>query len=58
MAVVHETLLFEAPIMDIAFSPDNRFMAVFHKTGQIVIINKERLEHCQPVKNIEYELPN
>ena len=33
MAVVHETLLFEAPIMDIAFSPDNRFMAVFHKTG-------------------------
>lgn len=56
MSVVHETLLYESPIMDIDFSQDNRFMAVFHKSGQIVIINKERMPTFQPVKNIDYEL--
>ena len=58
MSVVHETLLYESPVMDIDFSLDNRFMAVFHKTGQIVIINKEKPPIFQPVKNIDYELPN
>lgn len=28
--------------MDIEFSRDNKFMAVFYKSGKIVIINKER----------------
>jgi len=58
MAVVHETLLFQSPVMDIEFSLDNKFMAVFFKSGKIVIINKERPDHFQPVKNIDYELPN
>jgi len=44
--------------MDIAFSLDNRFMAVSFKCGTIVIINKERAGSFQPVKNIGYELPN
>lgn len=44
--------------MDIEFSLDNKFMAVFFKSGKIVIINKERPGQFQPVKNIDYELPN
>ena len=44
--------------MDIEFSLDNRFMAVFFKSGKIVIINKERPGEFSPVKNIDYELPN
>jgi len=44
--------------MDIEFSLDNRFMAVFFKNGTIVIINKERPGEFLPVKNIDYELPN
>ena len=33
-------------------------MAVFYKSGKIVIINKERPGQFLPVKNIDYELPN
>lgn len=33
-------------------------MAVFYKCGKIVIINKERPDEFNPVKNIDYELPN
>lgn len=44
--------------MDIDFSQDNKFMAVFYKCGKIVIINKERPDEFNPVKNIDYELPN
>lgn len=44
--------------MDIEFALDNRFMAVFFKSGKIVIINKERPGEFSPVKNIDYELPN
>ena len=58
MKIVHETLLFQSPVMDIEFSLDNKFMAVFYKSGKIVIINKERPGQFQPVKNIDYELPN
>ena len=58
MKIVHETLLFQSPIMDIEFSLDNRFMAVFFKNGTIVILNKERPGEFLPVKNIDYELPN
>lgn len=58
MTVVHETMLFQSPVMDIEFSLDNKFMAVFFKSGKIVIINKERPGYFHPVKNIDYELPN
>lgn len=58
MKIVHETMLFQSPVMDIEFSLDNRFMAVFFKSGKIVIINKERAGEFLPVKNIDYELPN
>ena len=58
MKIVHETMLFQSPVMDIEFSLDNRFMAVFFKSGKIVIINKERPGEFLPVKNIDYELPN
>ena len=44
--------------MDIEFSLNNKFMAVFFKSGKIVIINKERAGQFQPIKNIDYELPN
>ena len=42
MKIVHETLLFQSPVMAIEFSLDNRFMAEFFRSGKIVIINKER----------------
>ena len=42
MKIVHETLLFQSPVMDIEFSLDNKLMAVFFKCGKIVIINKDR----------------
>ena len=57
MKIVHETLLFQSPVMDIDFSLNNKFMAVFYKSGKIVIINKEKGKFT-PVKNIDYELPN
>ena len=44
--------------MDIEFSLNNKFMAVFFRSGKIAIINKETPGFFQPVKNIDYELPN
>ena len=44
--------------MDIEFSYDNHYIAVFYKSGKIVIINKQSPDYFQPVKNIDYELPN
>jgi hypothetical protein len=58
MKIIHETLLFQSPVVDIEFSSDNKFMGVFYKVGKIVIINKEREGEFLPVKNIDYELPN
>lgn len=58
MKIIHETMLFQSPVMDICFSQDNKFMSVFFKCGKIVIINKERPGEFLPVKNIDYELPN
>lgn len=58
MQIVHETLLFQSPIMDIEFSRNNKYLAVFFKSGKIVIINKETPGFFQPIKNIDYELPN
>jgi len=58
MKMVHETLLFQSPVKDIDFSLDNRFMAVYFKSGKIVIIKKEKLGEFIPVKNIDFELPN
>jgi len=58
MKIVFETMLFQSPVMDIEFSLDNRFMAVFFKSGKIVIMNKERPGEFLPVKNIDYEMPN
>ena len=58
MKIIHETLLFQSPVMDIEFSLNNKFMAVFFKSGKIVIINKEKSGQFHPIKNIDYELPN
>lgn len=58
MKIVHETLLFKSPLMNIDFSLDNRFMAVFFKSGKIVIINIEVQGKFNPVKNIDYDFAN
>lgn len=55
MKIVHETLYFESPLMNIDFSLDNRFMAVFFKSGKIVIIKKDIPNQFLPVKNIDYD---
>ena len=54
--MVHETMIFQAAVCDIAFDSVSKFMAVFFKTGEIVIFNLQR--DFQPVKNIDYEFPN
>lgn len=51
-----ETMIFESPVMDLQYSPDNRFLAVFYKSCRIVIFSVEK--GYQPVKNIDYEFPN
>lgn len=51
-----ETMIFESPVMDLQYSPDNKFLAVFYKSCRIVIFNVEK--GYQPVKNIDYEFPN
>mmetsp|Transcript_6192 Transcript_6192/g.10030 ORF Transcript_6192/g.10030 Transcript_6192/m.10030 type:complete len:147 (+) Transcript_6192:2405-2845(+) len=58
MQIVHETMLFSSPIMDIDFSLDNKYMTVFFKSGKIVIIKKEKQGEFIPVKNIEFDHPN
>jgi WD40 repeat protein len=49
-------MIFESPVMDIKYSPDNKFFAVFYKSSRIVIFNVEK--GYQPVKTIDYEFPN
>jgi WD40 repeat protein len=51
-----ETLIFDSPVMDLAFSPSNKFLAVFFKSSRIVIFNLEK--GIQPVKTIDYDMPN
>lgn len=51
-----ETMIFEAPVMDLQYSPDNKFLAVFYKSCRIVIFSIEK--GYQPVKSIDYEFPN
>lgn len=58
MQIVYESLLVQSPVMDISFSLDNRLLAVFFKSGKIYIINKERPGFFQPIKDIDFELPN
>jgi len=55
--ILFETQIFEASVMDIAYSQTGKFMAVFYKNAKIVIFNLERGE-MKPVKNIDYEFPN
>ena len=55
--MVHETMIFQSPIMDICFSPMGKFMATFFKNGKIVIFNLDNSEYTA-VKNIDYEFPN
>lgn len=55
--MVHETMIFQSPIMDISFSPQCKFMATFFKNGKIVIFNLDNGEYTA-VKNIDYEFPN
>jgi WD40 repeat protein len=40
--LVAETMIFESPVMDIQYSLDNRFMAVFYKSCRIVIFSVEK----------------
>ena len=42
--------------MDLQYSPDNKFLAVFYKTCRIVIFSLEK--GYQPIKSIDYEYPN
>ena len=51
-----ETMIFESPVMDLQYSPENKYLAVFYKSCRIVIFNVEK--GYQPVKNIDYEFPN
>ena len=54
--LIAETMIFEAPVMDLQYSPDNKFLAVFYKSCRIVIFSIEK--GYQPVKSIDYEFPN
>ena len=54
--MIHETMIFESSVMDIAFSSGGKFMSTFFKNGKIVIFNIEN--EYSPVKNIDYEFPN
>lgn len=40
--LIAETMIFESPVMDIQYSPDNRFLAVFYKSCRIVIFSIEK----------------
>lgn len=55
--MVHETMIFQSAVMDIAYSPQGKFMATFFKNGKIVIFNLDNEEYTA-VKNIDYEFPN
>ena len=56
-SMTHETMIFESPVMDIAFSRDGKFLAAFHRSARIVIFNTEQGGFA-PVKNIDYDYPN
>lgn len=49
-------MIFESPVADLQYSPDNKFLAVFYKCCRIVIFSVAK--GYQPVKNIDYEFPN
>lgn len=49
-------MIFECPIMDVKYSKDNRFLALFFKQSKIVIFNVEK--GYQPIKTIDYDFPN
>ena len=55
--MVHETMIFQSAVMDISYSPQGKFMALFFKNGKIVIFNLANEEYTA-VKNIDYEFPN
>ena len=55
--MIHETMIFQSPVMDIAFSPQGKFMSTFFKNGKIVIFKLDG-DQFIPVKNIDYEFPN
>jgi WD40 repeat protein len=40
--LIAETMIFEAPVMDLRYSPDNKFLAVFYKSCRIVIFSIEK----------------
>jgi len=56
MKSVAESLLFDVPVMDLAFSKDNKFLTLFYKNCKVVLFSVEK--GYQPVKTIEYEFPN
>lgn len=35
-------MIYESSVMDIQYSPDNRFLGVFFKSSKIVIFNVEK----------------
>lgn len=54
--LIAETMIFDSPVTDLQYSPENRYLAVFYKCCRIVIFSVEK--GYQPVKNIDYEFPN
>ena len=54
--LIAETMIFESPVTDIQYSPDNKFLAVFYKSCRIVIFSIDK--GYQPVKSIDYDFPN
>jgi len=54
--LVAETMIFDSPVSDLQYSPENKYLAVFYKCCRIVIFSIEK--GYQPVKNIDYEFPN
>lgn len=55
--IQYETMIFESAVMDIQYTIQGKFMAVFYKNAKIVIFNIENGD-IKPVKNIDYEFPN
>ena len=51
-----ETMIFEQAILDMTYSPNGKYLAVFFKSCQIVIFNAAN--NYQPIKTIDYEFPN
>ena len=52
-------MIFESPVMDIAFSPHGKYMATFFRNSKIVVFKVDPDENeFVPIKNIDYEFPN